>query len=126
MKRPFARLRGTGRFSPERILTNADFEAMVETSDEWIRERSGIRERRIASDEETGAFMANEACRALLKSTGVETEAVDAILVATATADRLLPSQACDLQAMLGATNAAAFDIQAACSGFLYAISVSL
>jgi 3-oxoacyl-[acyl-carrier-protein] synthase-3 len=125
VKRPIARLRGTGRFSPDRVLTNADFETMVETSDEWIRERSGIRERRIASDDETGAFMGKEACEALLRTTGVDVNAVDAILVATATADRLLPSQACDLQALLGANNAAAFDIQAACSGFLYALTVA-
>ncbi len=85
MKRPIARMRGTGRFSPERVLTNADLETMVETSDQWIRERSGIRERRIASDEETGAFMAKEACEAVLRTTGVSVDAVDAIVLATAT-----------------------------------------
>jgi 3-oxoacyl-[acyl-carrier-protein] synthase-3 len=125
VKRPIARMRGTGRFSPERVLTNADLETMVETSDQWIRERSGIRERRIASDEETGAFMAKEACDAVLKTTGVSADAVDAIVLATATPDRLLPSQACDLQALLGADNAAAFDVQAACSGFLYGVNVA-
>jgi 3-oxoacyl-[acyl-carrier-protein] synthase-3 len=78
-------MRGTGRFSPERVLTNADLETMVETSDQWIRERSGIRERRIASDEETGAFMAKEACEAVLRTTGVSVDAVDAIVLATAT-----------------------------------------
>ena len=125
MKRPFARLIGTGRYTPDRILTNADFEQMVETSDQWIRERSGIRERRIADDHETGALMAQRACEHVLAAADCPVEAVDMIVVATATADRLLPSQACDLQALLGAKNAAAYDVSAACSGFLYGLSVA-
>jgi 3-oxoacyl-[acyl-carrier-protein] synthase-3 len=125
VKRPFARLVGTGRYTPDRILTNADFERMVETSDEWIRERSGIRERRIADDQETGALMAQRACEQVLAAADRTVDDVDMIVVATATADRLLPSQACDLQALLGATNAAAYDVSAACSGFLYCLSVA-
>ncbi|KPK08621.1 MAG: 3-oxoacyl-ACP synthase [Gemmatimonas sp. SG8_28] len=125
MKRPFARLIGTGRYAPERILTNAELERIVETSDEWIRERSGIRERRIAEPHETGAYMARHACDAALEGAGCSVEDVDMIVVGTATADRLLPSQACDLQALLGATNAAAYDVSAACSGFLYSLAVA-
>jgi 3-oxoacyl-[acyl-carrier-protein] synthase-3 len=125
VKRPFARLIGTGRYAPERILTNAELERIVETSDEWIRERSGIRERRIAEPHETGAYMARHACDAVLEAADCSVEDVDMIVVGTATSDRLLPSQACDLQAVLGATNAAAYDVSAACSGFLYGLAVA-
>ena len=116
--------RSCAHYAPEKILSNADLERMVETSDEWIRERSGIRERRIAGEHESVAFMAQQAAQRVLTDAGLGADAVDAIIVATATADRLLPSQACDVQAVLGARNAAAFDVQAACSGFLYALSV--
>jgi 3-oxoacyl-[acyl-carrier-protein] synthase-3 len=97
---------------------------MVETSDEWIRERSGIRERRIAQPHETVAYMSKRAAERVLGEAGLGPADVDVIIVATATADRLLPSQACDVQALLGARNAAAFDLSAACSGFLYAIAI--
>lgn len=125
MKRPFAEVIGTGRYTPSKVLSNADFEQMLDTSDEWIRERTGIRERRIAEGDETVASMASEACRQVLSETGLEVTDVDALIVATATSDRLLPSQACDLQAALGASKAAAFDVSAACSGFLYALHVA-
>ncbi len=125
MKRPFAQLIGTARYTPSKVLTNADFERMVDTSDEWIRERSGIRERRIAGDDETLAHMGDIACRQVLDEAGLGPLDVDAVIVATATPDRLLPSQACDLQAILGAKNAAAFDVSAACSGYLYALSMA-
>jgi 3-oxoacyl-[acyl-carrier-protein] synthase-3 len=125
MKRPFAELAGTGRYVPTRILTNADFERMVETSDEWILERTGIRERHIASAEETVACMADVAARQVLEAARVGVDEVDTIIVGTASPDRLLPSQACDLQKVLGATNAAAFDVSAACSSFLYGINVA-
>jgi 3-oxoacyl-[acyl-carrier-protein] synthase-3 len=125
VKRPFAELAGTGRYTPAKILSNADFESMVDTSDEWIRERTGIRERRVCEEHETVAHMGAEACKQVLDDTGLAPSDVDAIVVGTATADRLLPSQACDLQAVLGASNAAAFDVSAACSGFLYAMQVA-
>jgi 3-oxoacyl-[acyl-carrier-protein] synthase-3 len=120
-----AALAGLGVFSPEKILTNHDFEQMLDTSDQWIRERTGIRERHIASAEETTAYMSREASVRALAEAGLEPEAVDTIIVATATPDRPLPSVACDLQALLGARNATAFDIGAACSGWVYGLVVA-
>lgn len=125
MKRPIARLVSTGRYTPEKVVTNADWEKVFDTSDQWIRERTGIRERRESSAEETVAFMGREASLQALEGAGLTPEDVDVLLLATATPDRLLPSTACDMQAVLGARNAAAFDIAAACSGFLYALSVA-
>ncbi len=125
MKRPLVELVGTGKHVPKHILTNADLEKMVDTADEWIRERTGIRERRIATADETLAFMGKLACEQVLEGAGVDVMDVDTIIVGTASPDRLLPSQACDLQATLGAENAAAFDVGAACSGFLYALAVA-
>lgn len=125
MKRPVAQLVGTGRYTPSRVLTNADLEKMVDTSDEWIRERTGIRERRIAERHETVAYMSKMAAEQVLEAAGIGPEEIDAIVLGTASPDRLLPATACDLQAILGAKNAAAFDIQAACSGFIYGLSVA-
>ena len=125
MKRPIAELAGTGRYVPHRVLTNADLERMVETSDQWILERTGIRERHIASADETIACMGTIAAQQVLEAVGVPVTAVDAMVVATASPDRLLPSQACDIQKTLGAVNAAAFDVGAACSGFLYGLHVA-
>jgi 3-oxoacyl-[acyl-carrier-protein] synthase-3 len=124
LKRPIARVAGIAKYTPAKVLSNADLERMVDTSDEWIRERSGVRERRIAGPEETVAYMATRACECVLQENGRTPGEVDALIVATATADRLLPSQACDVQAVLGAKNAAAFDVSAACSGFLYGLSI--
>ena len=125
MKRPFARIAGAGRFVPEKVLTNDDFAKTLDTSDEWIRERTGIRERRIAEEHETVAHMSKHACLRALDEAGLGPEDVDGIVLGTASPDRLLPSNACDLQAELGATNAAAFDVGAACSGFLYGLTVA-
>ena len=125
MKRPFAELWGTGRYSPARVLTNDEFSKLLDTSDQWIRERTGIRERRVSSKDETNACMGKAAALQVLEGTGLTPLDLDAIVYATASPDRLLPSQACDLQAILGATNAAAFDVGAACSGFLYALNVA-
>jgi len=125
MKRPLVELVGTGRYSPERVLGNAELEKMVDTSDQWIQERTGIRERHIAGPQETVAFMAKQAADQVLADTQLGPEDLDAIILGTASPDRLLPSTACDLQALLGARNAAAFDISAACSGFLYGISLA-
>ena len=116
----------TGRGIPERVMTNHDFASIgIETSHEWIVERSGIVERHLASDTETTATMAAAAGRQAMERAGVHAGQLDAIILSTATPDRLLPSTAVDLQAELGATRAAAFDIGAACSGFIYAMTVA-
>ncbi len=125
MSRVRAELVGTGRYTPSKIMTNADFEALVDTSDQWIVERTGIRERHIAAPHETVTYMGKIACENVLEAAGVDIKDVGAIILGTASPDRLLPSNACDLQAALGATNAAAFDIGAACSGFLFAANVA-
>jgi 3-oxoacyl-[acyl-carrier-protein] synthase-3 len=125
MKRPVAEFAATARYVPPRVVTNQDFEKVFDTSDQWIRERSGIRERHYSADHETIAFMASDAARRALGEAGLSPTDLDGLVVATASWDRLLPSQACDIQAALGATKAAAFDIGAACSGFLYAATVA-
>ena len=124
-RKPNVEIVSTGRFLPERVLTNADLEKMVDTNDEWIRQRTGIRERRIAGPEMGCADMGAEAARIAMCRAGVQPGEVDLVIVATATPDRLLPSTACDLQALIGTTNAAAYDISAACSGFLYALEIA-
>src|SRR6058998_3475426 len=106
-------------------MTNDEFSKILDTSDQWIRERTGIRERRVAGPDESNACMAKAAAEQVLKDTGLTPLDLDALIVATCSPDRLLPSQACDLQALLGAKRAAAFDVQAACTGFLYALSVA-
>lgn len=125
MKRPFAELVGTGRYSPARVMTNDEFSKILDTSDQWIRERTGIRERRIASEAETNACMGKAAATQVLNDLGMTPLDLDAIIYATASPDRLLPSAACDLQAILGAKNAAAFDVGAACAGFVYSLNVA-
>lgn len=123
--KPIIEIVSTGRWLPDNIVTNADMEKMVDTSDEWIRQRTGIRERRIAPKDIGAAEMGTEAARIAMKRAGVHAGEIDLLVVATATPDRLLPATACDIQALLGAKNAAAFDISAACSGFIYALSVA-
>ena len=125
MKRPFAELWGTGRYTPPRVMTNDEFSKILDTSDQWIQERTGIRERRVSSKGETNACMGKAAALQVLQETGLTPLDIDAIVYATASPDRLLPSQACDLQAILGAKNAAAFDVGAACSGFVFALSTA-
>src|SRR5437773_2680488 len=125
VKRPIAELQGTGRYTPKRVMTNDEFSKILDTSDQWIRERTGIRERRVAGPDESNACMAKAAAEQVLRETGLTPLDVDAVVVATCSPDRLLPSQACDLQAILGAKHAGAFDVQAACTGFLYALSVA-
>jgi 3-oxoacyl-[acyl-carrier-protein] synthase-3 len=120
-----AELVGTGRYTPKRVMTNDEFAKILDTSDQWIRERTGIRERRVAGPDESNACMAKAAGEQVLVETGVPAAELDALVVATCSPDRLLPSQACDVQALLGAKNAAAFDVQAACTGFLYALNVA-
>jgi 3-oxoacyl-[acyl-carrier-protein] synthase III len=122
---PIVEIAGTGRHLPERVMTNADLERLVETSDEWIVERTGIRERRIAADDVGAADMGAAASRIAMERAGVQPGEIDVIVLSTATPDRLLPSTACDMQALLGATNAAAYDISAACSGFIYGLQIA-
>jgi 3-oxoacyl-[acyl-carrier-protein] synthase-3 len=116
---------GTGAYVPERILTNADLEKMVDTTDEWIVSRSGIRERHIARADEATSDMAAEASRRALAQAGVSAEEVDLIIVATITPDMVFPSTACFVQNLIGAKKATCFDLEAACSGFLYAMNVA-
>jgi 3-oxoacyl-[acyl-carrier-protein] synthase-3 len=126
MKRPIAYIAGTGRGVPEKILRNDDFAALgLETNDEWITSRTGIKERRIAQAGETTASMAAIASKAAMARAGVQAGELDAIVLSTATTDRLLPSTAVDLQAILGASRAAAFDISAACTGFIYSSTIA-
>jgi 3-oxoacyl-[acyl-carrier-protein] synthase III len=124
-RRPFAELASVGTAVPARVLTNHDLSQVLDTSDQWIVERTGIRERRIAAPEQSVAMLSRDASLIALERAGVGVEELDAIVLATASPDRLLPSTACDLQALLGATNAAAFDIAAACPGYVYALTVA-
>lgn len=116
---------GTGSFAPPRILTNQDLERMVETSDEWITTRTGIRARRVADADHAASDLAAVAARGALESAEMTPGELDLIIVATVTPDHLFPSAACTLQSKLGARNAAAFDMSAACSGFVYALDVA-
>jgi 3-oxoacyl-[acyl-carrier-protein] synthase-3 len=120
-----ARIAGTGSYVPARVLTNADLERMVATSDEWIRERTGIRERRIAATGEACSDLAVQAGKRALAAAGLAATDLDMILVATCTGDYPLPATACLVQHQLGATKAAACDLSAACCGFIYALSVA-
>ncbi|NOY39193.1 MAG: ketoacyl-ACP synthase III [Nitrospirae bacterium] len=120
-----ARITGTGLYVPKKVLTNSDIEKVVDTSDEWIRERTGIRERRIAANEEAASDLALMASNEALKSAGLKARKLDLIIVATVTGDMPLPSTACILQHRIGARKAAAFDVNAACSGFIYALSTA-
>jgi len=120
-----AKIIGTGSYLPKKVLTNFDLEKMVDTSDEWIRERTGIRERRIADKQEAASDLALMASKEALKAAGIKPKELDLILVATVSPDMILPSTACILQHKLGIKNIPAFDINAACSGFIYALSVA-
>ena len=119
-----SRITGTGSYVPERVLSNADLERMVATSDAWITERTGIRERRLAAPGQACSDLGSEAARRALKAAGISAADLDFILVGTCTPDQPLPSTACLIQAQLNATRAAACDVSAACCGFVYALSV--
>jgi 3-oxoacyl-[acyl-carrier-protein] synthase-3 len=121
----YARITGTGSYLPQKILTNRDLESRVETSDEWIVARTGIRERHIAADGEFTSDLALHACRNALAAAGRTPDDVDLIIVATSTPDMVFPSSACLLQGKLGVTRGAAFDLQAVCSGFVYALATA-
>jgi 3-oxoacyl-[acyl-carrier-protein] synthase-3 len=116
---------GVGSYVPEKILTNAELERMVDTSDEWITSRTGIKERRIAAKDEFTADLATQAALRAMERAGVTAEQIDLIIVATITPDMPFPSTACLVQQKLGARRAAAFDIEAACSGFIFALEIA-
>lgn len=119
------RITGTGSYLPERVLTNQDLEALVDTSDEWITARTGIKERRIAADDQSTVDLAEAAARNALDAAGREVGDVDLIIVATTTPDRVFPSTACLLQGRLGVAGPPAFDVQAVCTGFVYALATA-
>ncbi len=121
----YARIAGIGAYLPEKILTNAGMEAIVETSDAWIKERTGIEQRHIAADGELTSDLGAAAARDGLKNAGIDIEAVDLIVVATATPDLTFPATATIIQEKLGITHGAAFDVHAVCSGFLYALATA-
>jgi 3-oxoacyl-[acyl-carrier-protein] synthase-3 len=116
---------GVGKYLPENVLTNADLERMVDTTDEWITTRTGIKERRIASESEATSDMAAKAAQAALKNAGMKPEDIELIIVATITPDMFFPSTACQLQYKLGIANVPAFDISVACSGFIYGLTIA-
>ncbi len=121
----YARIAGTGSYLPEKTLTNADLEKMVDTTDEWIRSRTGIEERHIAADGEYTVDLAEKAAIKAMEAAGKTKDDIDLIIVATTTADRVFPSTACLLQKRLDIHGCAAFDIQAVCTGFVYALGVA-
>lgn len=121
----YTKIIGTGSYLPEQVRTNADLEKMVETSDEWIVSRTGIRERRIAGPDETVATMGFQAAQRALEMAGVDASEIGLIIVATTSSSHAFPSSACMIQQMLGINDAAAFDLAAACAGFTYALSVA-
>ena len=117
---------GTGRYVPEKVLTNLDLMKFVDTSDEWIYERSGIRQRHIAGENETTSDMALNASREALASAGMDASEIDLVIVTTVNPDMMFPSTACILQAKLGIrNNIPCFDLEAACSGFVYGVEVA-
>lgn len=121
----YARIIGTGGYLPEKVLTNADLEKIVDTTDEWIVTRTGIRERHIAADGQTTCDLAEQAARQAMQRAEVEKGEIDLIIVATTTPDKVFPSTACLLQQRLDIHGCAAFDVQAVCTGFVYALGVA-
>jgi 3-oxoacyl-[acyl-carrier-protein] synthase-3 len=124
-ERPKSAIVGTGRYAPSRVLTNADLERMVDTSDAWITERTGIRERRIAAHGETTSDMAAAASRSALEAAGLDASDLDMIIVGTVTGDSPMPATAVNVQQKIGAEGIPAFDVSAACAGFLYGLSIA-
>lgn len=121
----FARITGTGSYLPDKVLTNKDLEAMVETTDQWIRERTGIVKRHIAVDGQTTCDLAEQAARRAIEAAGRTPQDIDLIVLATTTPDKIFPSTACLLQQRLDIHGCAAFDVQAVCTGFIYALAVA-
>ncbi|HEX5463515.1 MAG TPA: beta-ketoacyl-ACP synthase III [Burkholderiales bacterium] len=125
MSRHYSRIVGTGSYLPQKILTNRDLEATIDTSDEWIFSRTGIRQRHIAADSENTSDLALAASRRAITAAGIEPRQIGLIIVATTTPDMVFPSTACILQAKLGISGSPAFDVQAVCSGFIYGLSTA-
>jgi 3-oxoacyl-[acyl-carrier-protein] synthase-3 len=125
MTRAIAGILGLGMAVPDRVLTNADLEIMVDTTDEWIKTRTGISERRIAGPDDTTSSLSSRAALSALDDAGIHASEVDAIIVATITPDMMFPSAACLVQDKIGARNAVAFDISAGCSGFVYGVTLA-
>jgi len=121
----YSRIAGTGSQLPEKVLTNHDLEAIMDTNDQWIRERTGIRERRVVVEGETTSTLAREACRKALQAADVDPSEIDLFVMGTTTPDLVFPSTACLLQKQLGLPDCGAMDLNAACSGFMYALSVA-
>ena len=121
----YSRILGTGSYLPERVVTNADLEKTMDTSDDWIRERTGIKRRHIAADGETTSDMCVAAARAAIEAAGLEAGDIGLIVVGTTTPDKIFPATACIVQRKLGITGCGAFDIQAACSGFVYGLDTA-
>ena len=121
----YSRIAGTGSYLPERVLTNADLEKMVDTNDEWIVSRSGIRERHIAAEGENTSDLAYQASIKALEAAGMRASEIELVIIGTTTPDIIFPSSACLLQARLGATGCPAFDVNAACSGFIFALTTA-
>src|SRR5580658_9389449 len=119
-----AKLIGVGAGVPASVVTNADLEKLVDTSDEWITTRTGIKERRIVTENETATGLAVGAAKEAIAYAGIDPAVIDLIIVATSTPDNLYPSTACMVQAEVGALRAAAFDLEAACTGIIYALAV--
>ena len=122
---PIAEILSTGRYLPDNIVTNDDLAKRMDTSDEWIRTRTGIRERRLAPTGENTSHLGANAARVAMERAGVDPGEVDQLIVCTSTPDRWMPATACDIQALLGCRNAFAFDVMAACTGFMYSLSVA-
>jgi 3-oxoacyl-[acyl-carrier-protein] synthase-3 len=121
----YSRVIGTGGYLPEEVRTNEQISQTVDTSDSWIYERTGIKSRRIAGPDETASSMAEIAARQAIEASGCDPEKIDFIIVATGTPDRIYPSTGCLLQQRLGIKNCVAFDVQAACSGSIFALSIA-
>lgn len=121
----FSRIAGTGSALPQKVLTNKDLEQFVETTDEWIASRTGIRQRHVVADGETTADLAERAARAAMEAAGVQASELDMIVLGTTTPNLIFPSTACLVQHRLGANGCAAFDVNAACSGFIFALSIA-
>jgi len=121
----YARITGTGGYLPENVVTNADMEKLVDTTDQWIRERTGIEQRHIAVDGETTVDLAEKASRHAIEAAGIDPQEIDLIILATSTPDKIFPSSACILQARLDIHGCPAFDVQAVCTGFVYALCIA-
>ncbi len=121
----YSRISGTGSHLPRKVVLNKEFEKTLDTSDQWIRERTGISERRISSDDEPTTFLAEHACRKAIEAAEVDPGEIDLFILGTTTPDLIFPSSACLIQKKLGLPDCGAMDVNAACSGFMYALSIA-